>query len=169
MRTAGSHAADVGRRDRQRPGMRRRLGKPATVPTTIATSGRCSGAGNNGYQHCDRLRYVSPSPRTYLFRIGLQRLVGPGRPVSYRQRQARRRTSRGFRPTKRRSHHSSQPPRIAKGERMRRYANIGNFTARRSDTRASPLSRGGPLSRVCREGRLVRSPGAAEEMTIETF
>jgi hypothetical protein len=46
-------------------------------------------------------------------------------------------------------------------------ANFGNCTARRSDTRASPLGRGGPLSRVCREGRWLRPPGAVEEMTIE--
>ncbi len=63
-------ATDVGRRDRQRAGIRRRFGTPATVPITVATSGRCSGAANNGYQSCDQTRYVSPSPRTTSSELG---------------------------------------------------------------------------------------------------
>ena len=65
---------------------------------------------------------------------------------------------------------------IAKGERTRRYADIGNRAEPVDQEQpvdqgqgVSPGSRGRPLSRVCREGRGLRCPEAAEEMTVETF
>jgi hypothetical protein len=65
---------------------------------------------------------------------------------------------------------------IAKGKSMRRYANIGNRTKPEGQVRpvnqgqgASPGGRGRPLSRVYREGRGLRRPEAAAEMTAETF
>jgi hypothetical protein len=59
---------------------------------------------------------------------------------------------------------------IAKGERTRRYADIGNRAEPVDQGQgASPGSRGRPLSRVCREGRGLRCPEAAEETTVETF
>jgi hypothetical protein len=66
--------------------------------------------------------------------------------------------------------------RYRQGERRRRYADIGNRAEPVDQEQpvdqgqgVSPGSRGRPLSRVCREGRGLRCPEAAEEMTVETF